>query len=132
MQHLHATCVAWNGKGILITGPSGSGKSDLALRLIALGAVLVADDQVELGVQQGQLVARCPASIRGLIEARYIGPLKSRSQDEVVIAVVLEPGTPERLPEPATRSLLGITLPLLILPYLEAGTAAKLKLYLEQ
>lgn len=134
MQRLHATCVSVDGRGLLITGPSGSGKSDLALRLIDGGALLVADDQSELSVGQGQLLAHCPAAIKGLIEARYIGPLPAPHAESAVIAAVLEPGTPEqleRLPGPATVTLLGVTLPLLRLPYLEASTPAKLRLWLK-
>lgn len=96
MERHHATCVAINRKGILIMGPSGSGKSDLALRLIERGAVLVADDQVELQAEKGDLIAKAPAAIKGLIEARYIGPLKAPVLEACPLALVLEPGTPER------------------------------------
>ena len=58
---VHATCVALDGAGVLLRGPSGSGKSDLALRLIDGGARLVADDQVALSAEAGRLVARAPA-----------------------------------------------------------------------
>lgn len=132
MQRFHATCVAVNGKGILITGPSGSGKSDLALRLLAEGARLIADDQVEVTAESAVLIARAPAAIKGLIEARYIGLLKAPTTDSAVLQLVLEPGTPERLPEAQTHHLLGVELPLLVLPYLEASTPAKIKLFLEQ
>ncbi len=67
---LHATAVAWRGRAVLILGRSGSGKSALALQLMALGCTLVADDGVELAVQEGALVARPPEKIRGMIEAR--------------------------------------------------------------
>lgn len=132
MERRHATCVAINRKGILIMGPSGSGKSDLALRLIERGADLVADDQVELTAEKGDLIARSPQTIKGLIEARYIGPLRAPVLDACPIAVILEPGTPERMPELQTRTFLGIELPMLILPYLEGSTTAKIRLFLEQ
>ena len=57
---LHATCIAWQGRGVLIRGPSGSGKSALALGLMAHGAVLVADDRVKLSLQNGQEGTRRP------------------------------------------------------------------------
>ena len=75
---LHASCVAISGRGVLIIGPSGSGKSALALQLMAFGASLVADDQTELTVQGGTLIARCPPTMSGLIEARGLGILRAQ------------------------------------------------------
>ena len=132
MERKHATCITLNGKGVLITGPSGCGKSDLALRLIERGALLIADDQIELNVEKNEVIARAPAAIKGLIEARYIGLLKVTSQESAPIALILQPGTPERLPDLQTQNLLGVSLPLLVLPYLEGSTTAKIKLFLEQ
>ena len=60
-MRLHASCVAHAGKGILITGSAGSGKSFLALELLARGGRLVADDQTLLEMSQGHLIARCGA-----------------------------------------------------------------------
>ena len=61
------------GRGLLILGPSGAGKSALALQIMALGGQLVADDRVELTRQGDEVIARCPAPLRGLIEARGLG-----------------------------------------------------------
>jgi len=133
MQRLHATCVSLAGTGLLITGPSGSGKSDLALRLIDGGALLVADDQVELLTRNNHLIARCPDNIIGLIEARHIGVLQVPHAGSALIAAVLEPGEPatlERIPQPAQITLLGLPRPLLRLPYLHASTPAKIRLWL--
>lgn len=128
---MHATCVAINGRGLLITGPSGSGKSDLALRLIADGAQLVADDQVELGSLS--LIATCPAPLRGLIEARYIGLMRVPFVESAPLALIIEPEDhPERLPEPQQREILGMSVPLLRIPYFENSTPAKLKFFLMQ
>ena len=71
--NIHASCVAIGGKGVLILGDSGAGKSDLALRLIDDGAKLVADDRTELYAARGTLCARAPKSIAGLIEVRGLG-----------------------------------------------------------
>ncbi|MHA1114324.1 MAG: HPr kinase/phosphorylase, partial [Alphaproteobacteria bacterium] len=73
MTLVHATCVSLWGAGILLRGPSGSGKSDLALRLIDGGAVLVADDQVSLELRDGGLFASPPAATAGKLEVRGVG-----------------------------------------------------------
>jgi HPr kinase/phosphorylase len=73
---VHGTCVALGGKGVLLLGGSGAGKSDLALRLIHDGAVLVADDRVVLTVKASKLAASAPTTIAGLIEVRGLGILK--------------------------------------------------------
>jgi hypothetical protein len=100
--NIHATCVrigrasaafgAPRHAGILLLGKSGAGKSDLALRLIALGATLVADDRTELYVWRGRLYARPPARLAGLIEVRGIGILKLRQAPRARIALVVELG----------------------------------------
>lgn len=99
-QILHASCVAVQGRGLLIMGPSGSGKSALALRMMALGAELVADDQTEVTSREGVLMATCPPTIRGLIEARGIGLMRAPALDSAAIALAIDLGQPEdqRLP----------------------------------
>lgn len=127
---LHATCVQVEGRGVLISGPSGCGKSDLALRLLENSrAVLVADDYVELSLtSEGGLCATCPPALAGLIEARHVGVLRVPFVARAAVVLCLEPcAAPERLPEPATRTLLGVVLPCLRLPYLEASTVAKVR-----
>src|SRR5262249_2885451 len=108
----------------------GSGKSDLALRLIDGRGLLVADDQTEVKLEGSALIATCPAAIKGKIEARYVGVLTLPVAERTVCALVLAPGTPARLPEPETRDILGVPLPLLHLPYFEASTPAKIRLWL--
>ena len=71
----HASCVEFDGKGILIFGPSGSGKSDLALRLIDAGGKLVSDDYVNVIFEDGILTAYPAPNIEGLIEVRGVGLL---------------------------------------------------------
>ena len=111
---LHATCVSVEGRGLLITGPSGSGKSSLALSLMALGARLVADDRTILELRDGALWARCPPSLRGLIEARGLGLLNATPQDRtsVVLAVDLSVSETERLPPHRNVIYLGRTVDL--------------------
>ena len=113
---LHATCVAVDGRGILIIGPSGAGKSALGLQLIALGARLVADDQVALSLRDGALWAACPPTIRGMIEARGVGLLNADPVEgaEVVLAVDLEQTEAMRLPPRRKVSYLGRTVDLVL------------------
>lgn len=108
---LHASCVAVTGRGLLILGPSGVGKSALALQMMALGADLVADDQTLISVETGRLVARAPVATSGLIEARYIGLLNAPAvaSAEVVLAIDLAHTETERLPPRRQISLAGIT-----------------------
>lgn len=113
---LHATCVAVGEAGVLLTGPSGSGKSALALALMAYGAVLVADDQTVLAVQGDAVVATCPPAIKGMIEARGMGLLNAETRERVAIRLVVDLGQTEslRLPPFRTVTLCGRTLPLVL------------------
>lgn len=112
---LHASAVAFAERGVLILGASGTGKSALALELMALGAGLVADDRTCLSVSGGALVASCPETLSGLIEARNIGLLNARPQGptRVGLVITLDETESERLPPFRTATLLGVTLPLL-------------------
>ncbi len=98
---LHATCVAdAEGRALLILGPSGSGKSGLALQMMALGAHLVADDRTIVTDRGDHLAASCPAATRGLIEARGVGLLRADVLREarVTLAVDLALREADRLP----------------------------------
>ncbi len=127
----HATCVAVDGAGVLLLGAPGSGKSDLALRLIEGGAELVADDRVDIALEAGRLIARAPAPIKGLIEARGVGvvPVPHCEQAPLALAidlVALE--AVERMPEPENREYLGVPLPLVRLAPFEASAPMKVRL----
>ena len=134
MVLVHATAVLVEGAGVLIRGPSGSGKSDLALRLIEAGARLVADDRTTLVRARDAVIARAPAPIAGLLEVRGLGIRRlPRShllaQARVVLLVdLVPPAEVERLPEPAHETLLGVDLPVLELASFEASSCAKLRL----
>lgn len=113
--HLHASAVACDGRGLLILGPSGSGKSALALQLMAFGADLVADDAVVLRRgEDGTLAATAPDTIRGLVEARGIGLLRAPASPRCTIHAVVDLSRTEteRLPPERTTCLLGVTVPL--------------------
>lgn len=117
---LHASCVSVEGRGLLILGRSGAGKSGLAIRLVALGAVLVSDDRTRVTVESGQLVAICPSPAqRGLIEARGIGLLRAPSAERAVLAAAIDLDQPEpdRLPPFRTVTILGCALSLVLHPH---------------
>lgn len=112
---LHASTVALEGRGVLILGASGSGKSALALELMALGAGLVADDRTEIAVRDGRLIASCPPAISGRIEARFVGILKAAPHPSVplALAVDLDLTEQDRLPPLRQREIGGVKLSLL-------------------
>ncbi|WP_235937853.1 HPr kinase/phosphorylase [Pseudoroseicyclus tamaricis] len=115
---LHASTVAVEGRGLLILGPSGSGKSALALELMAFGAELVADDRTIVTAEEGALFAAAPAAIAGMIEARYIGLLNAPARPRARIFAAMDLGRveEERLPPRRKLTLLGADLPLLHKP----------------
>jgi len=130
MEQTHATCVDIDGAGILLRGPSGSGKSDLALRLIEAGARLVADDRADLKLDGGKVVASAPAAIKGRIEVRGVGILEVNPVPRTALRLVVDLVTPDkvnRLPGPATAELLGVELPLFRLTAFEASAPAKVR-----
>ncbi len=110
---LHASCVSLSGRGLLLTGPSGSGKSGLALQLLALGATLVADDRAIVRRTGQTLLAEPPDAIRGLIEARGVGLLRAETvpSARLVAAVDLGQVETERLPPMREAWILGVRLP---------------------
>jgi HPr kinase/phosphorylase len=130
---LHASCVAIQNVGCLLLGPPGSGKSDLALRLVMdHKAKLVADDQVALARRADRLVASVPSTLAGLIEVRGIGivRLAHRARAILGLAVVLVPPDEiERMPEGDEGvEYLGVALPLLRLTPFEASAPHKVRL----
>ncbi len=134
---VHATCVAVEGndglRGILLRGASGAGKSDLALRMIDQGALLVADDQCALARQDGRLVASAPAAIAGALEVRGVGLRDVPSLAEVPLALIVDlvaADEVDRLPEAATEEILGIAVAHLALDPFAASAPAKLRLAL--
>jgi serine kinase of HPr protein (carbohydrate metabolism regulator) len=128
---VHAGLIAARAKGswsgVLIEGPAGSGKSDLALRALAGGFRLVADDRVALWVSGGELYGRAPASLTGLIEVRGLGVEALSPVPLARVTLVVRAGTPERMPDPAFADILGLHLPLLLLDLRESSAPAKLR-----
>jgi HPr kinase/phosphorylase len=106
-RQVHGSCVSRDGDGVLLIGPSGSGKSDLALRLLGRGFSLVADDRVD--IQDG--VAMAPAALAGLLEVRGLGIVRLPYAATARLALVAELGAAaERLPAPGRHAGLGLPL----------------------
>jgi len=133
MDTVHGTVVEIEGAGVLFRGPSGSGKSDLALRLIDGGATLVADDRVILARRDGQLLAAAPETIAGRLEVRGLGIATVPSTGPSPLRLVVDMARPEeveRLPKAAETVILGVVLPVMHLAPFEASAPAKLRLAL--
>lgn len=105
----HASAVAIDGAGVLITGPSGSGKSGLAIQLIALGAVLIADDRTRLALREGWPWLLPPERLAGVVEARGVGLLSTAAAKPAPLRLIVDMGTAEstRLPPPHEEIVLG-------------------------
>jgi serine kinase of HPr protein (carbohydrate metabolism regulator) len=135
IETVHATAVSLDGVGVLLRGPSGSGKSDLALRLIDGGAALVSDDQTQLRREGAGLIVEFPrsgpAALRGRVEVRGVGILAVPSVLQARLGLVVDLGAEhaiERLPEAQSCHYLGIAVPLVALQSFEASAPAKLRL----
>jgi HPr kinase/phosphorylase len=128
---VHGTAVAIEGEAVLLRGPPGAGKSDLALRLIDGGARLLADDQATLQRADNRILVRAPAAIAGLIEVRGVGILRVDPVDEAPLALIVDlvpSAAIERLPDDRFEAVLGLAIPLIALAPFEASAAAKLRL----
>ncbi|HEY5210147.1 MAG TPA: HPr kinase/phosphatase C-terminal domain-containing protein [Stellaceae bacterium] len=133
MIRIHGTAISLDGEGVLLRGPSGSGKSDLALRLIDGGARLVADDQTELRAIGGTPRMSAPATIAGRLEVRGLGIMTVPTIGSAplrLVADLVPAAMVERLPEPAWCRLLDCEIPLIALAPFEASAPAKLRLAL--
>ncbi|MBE1236459.1 HPr kinase/phosphatase C-terminal domain-containing protein [Phaeovibrio sulfidiphilus] len=130
-QNVHATSIGKNGVAVLFLGPSGSGKSDLALRLMDRGWGLISDDRTDLVRHENRLLARAPGVLAGLMEVRGLGVVNVpylNSDTPVCMAVELVPlDRVERLPEPQETVVFGIPLPLFRLYAFEASAPLKVE-----
>lgn len=131
-DRIHASSVSIDGVAVLLAGRSDSGKSDLALRLIDRGAQLVSDDYTVVTRDRKRLLASAPATIAGKIEVRGVGICEFDAVSKVPIGLVVElDEIPSRLPEPATRVLAGLEVPLIALSAFEASAPIKVELTLK-
>ena len=133
-ETLHASTVATNGRAVLITGPSGSGKSDLALRLIDRGFALVSDDRTVVKRDGDRLVAASAPNIGGKLEIRGIGIVDVESVSDVAVALIVELKSDiERIPDDSRdRLILGVPVPLISIDAMTASAAAKVAFALDR
>ncbi len=133
MEDIPATAVAVNGKGVLLRDPSGSGNSDLALRLIDRGAALIADDIVAAEMDRGAVTLAPPDTIAGMLELRGAGVVKITYEKDVPLALVVDlvqSGDVERMPEPAQTDICGASVPLIRLDGAQPSAPIKVEMAL--
>ena len=133
-ETLHASCVALDGRAVLITGISGSGKSDLSLRLIDRGFVLVSDDQTIVRKSGEKLIATAPATIAGKLEIRGVGIVEMETVKDVQVVLIVELTSDiQRMPDDSReRPVLGVKLPLISVDATTASAASKVALALDR
>jgi len=133
--NIHATALVVGDRGILVTGPSGAGKTTLALALIdrfsAPGrlAKLVGDDRLLVEARSGRLVCRAPVAIAALVEVPGIGPRPIRAERAAVVDLVLRlvaEGSAARLQDPGTETIAGCAIPRFDLPRRNVAVALPL------
>lgn len=133
-ENLHASCVARDGRAVLIAGPSGAGKSDLALRLIDNGFQLVSDDRTIVRKEGGRLLSSPPETIKGKLEIRGLGIVDMDHVADVPIALVVElTSVMQRMPDDSrTRLILGLDVPLVNIDAMTASAPAKVAVALDR
>ena len=135
MKQIHASCIAIGENGVILRGPSASGKSDLALRLIEEGAELVADDRVDLVTKDNKLFASPPSGLKGLLEVRGVGIISLNHLNFVRVNIVIDlvaKNQLPRMPKFSKINLGGIMVPrVLIFPF-EISACIKVSIALSE
>jgi serine kinase of HPr protein (carbohydrate metabolism regulator) len=133
-ETLHASTVATEGRAVVISGPSGSGKSDLALRLLDRGFTLVSDDRTLVRKDGERLIASAPPNIAGKLEIRGIGIVEMDTLENVPVALLVELTSEiQRLPdENRERPVLGVRIPLISIDAMSASAPSKVALALDR
>lgn len=133
-ENLHASTVALDGRAVLISGPSGSGKSDLALRLLDRGFTLVSDDRTIVRKEGSRVVASAPETIKGKLEIRGVGIVEMATASDIPVAMVVELTSDiQRLPDDSReRLILGTAIPLISIDAMTASAPSKVAVALDR
>jgi serine kinase of HPr protein (carbohydrate metabolism regulator) len=133
-ETLHASTVAIDGRAVLISGPSGSGKSDLALRMLDRGFTLVSDDQTIIKKDGARLLASAPPTIAGKLEIRGLGIVEVERVDNIPIVLIVELTSDiQRLPDDSReRPILGVPLPIVTIDAMTASAPSKVAIALDR
>jgi serine kinase of HPr protein (carbohydrate metabolism regulator) len=133
-ETVHASTVAVDGRAVLISGPSGSGKSDLTLRLLDRGFTLVSDDQTIVRRDGDRLIASAPPTIAGKLEVRGIGIVDMETVGDMPVALLVELTSDiQRIPDDSQeRPILGVPIPLVNLDAMAASAPSKVALALDR
>jgi serine kinase of HPr protein (carbohydrate metabolism regulator) len=114
-------------RGVLIEGPPGAGKSDLALRALEQGFSLVADDRVLLWTSGGRLFGRAPDTLAGLLEVRGLQVIGVPALPLAEVALIARCGAAERIPDPRFADIAGVSVQHMDIDPREASAPAKLR-----
>ena len=132
---IHASCVAIHNAAVLLVGPAGVGKSDLALRMIDEGAEFISDDQTLLAHEENKLIASTPDTIKGLFEVRHVGLLQLPHVNSAVVQLYIDlvalDHDIERLPDDEFITVLDVPVRRMTLPSFAASTPAKIRAVLK-
>ena len=134
LKRIHSTSVVIDDNGVLILGDSGSGKSDLALRLIDNGATLISDDISICRKNSNNIYLYCPPEIRGLLEVREIGIITVPFVERIKLRLVvnLKSNNNERFPKESSFRILGIKIPIINIEGKNSSAVAKIKVKLNE
>ena len=134
LKRIHSTSVVIDDNGVLILGDSGSGKSDLALRLIDSGATLISDDISICRKNSNNIYLYCPPEIKGLLEVREIGIITVPFVEKIKLRLVvnLKSNNNERFPKDSSFRILGIKIPIINIEGKNSSAVAKIKVKLNE